>query len=45
MPPGMGGSLPDQEYLDIVAFALKANGVDLSGKSITPDTLSALGLH
>jgi cytochrome c len=45
MPPGMGGSLPDQDYLDIVAFALKANGVDLRGKTITPDTLSGLRLR
>jgi cytochrome c len=45
MPPGMGNSLPEQDYLDVVAFALKANGVDLTGKSITPDTLSGIVLH
>jgi len=45
MPPGMGNSLPEQDYLDIVAFDLKANGVDLTGKTITPDTLSAIVLH
>jgi cytochrome c len=45
MPPGMGNTLSVQEYLDIIAFDLKANGVDLSAKSITPDTLSAIVLH
>jgi cytochrome c len=45
MPPGMGNSLPEQDYLDIVAFDLKANGVDLAGKTITPDTLSTIVLH
>jgi cytochrome c len=45
MPPGMGNSLPDQEYLDIVVFSLKTNGVDLGGRTITTDALSALGLH
>lgn len=45
MPPGMGDTLPAQDYLDIIAFDLKANGVDLSGKSITPDTLSTIVLH
>ena len=41
----MGGSLEDQEYLEIVVFAVRANGVDLSGKSITPDSLVTIGLH
>ena len=45
MPPGMGNSLSEQEYLEIVVFDLKANGVDLSGKSITPDTLAVIGVH
>ena len=29
MPPGRGGSLSDEEYLAILAFDLKANGVTL----------------
>jgi cytochrome c len=45
MPPGMGDTLPAQDYLDIMAFDLKANGVDLTGKSITPDSLATFVLH
>ena len=29
MPPGKGGSLPADQYWDILAFDLHANGVDL----------------
>ena len=29
MPPGKGGSLPADQYWDIVAFDLHANGIDL----------------
>lgn len=29
MPPGQGGSLSDSEYLAIIAFDLKANGITL----------------
>ena len=29
MPPGQGGSLSDDEYLAIIAFDLRANGIDL----------------
>jgi cytochrome c5 len=45
MPPkGPKPSL--DQYLDILAFDLKANGVDLSGKPpLTPDTLSAIVIH
>jgi cytochrome c len=45
MPPGMGNTLPVEDYLDIIAFDLKANGVDLNGKSITSDTAAAIVLH
>jgi cytochrome c len=45
MPPGMGGSLSDQEYLEIVVFDLKANNIDLAGQTITPDGLSYIGLR
>lgn len=30
MPADAPGSLPTQDYLDVVAFALDANGVDLN---------------
>ena len=29
MPPGQGGSLPTEDYLAILAFALRANGITL----------------
>jgi cytochrome c len=45
MPPGMGGTLADQDYLDIVAFALMANGVDLSRRAITLDALAGLAVR
>jgi len=45
MPPKGPKPTLDQ-YLNILAFDLKANGVDLSGKpALTPDSLSAIVLH
>lgn len=45
MPPKGPKPTLDQ-YLDILAFDLKANGVDLSGKPpLTPDNLSAIVIH
>ena len=44
MPP-TGDKLAEGQYLDILAFDLKANGVDLTGKMISPETLSAIVLH
>jgi hypothetical protein len=44
MPPKGPKPTLDQ-YLSILAFDLKANGVDLTGKSITPDGLAAIVLH
>ena len=37
MPPGMGGSLSDQTYADIVAFILSVNGVEPSGEDLPGD--------
>jgi mono/diheme cytochrome c family protein len=45
MPAKAPNSLPEADYLAIVAFDLQANGVDLTGKTITPDSLSAIVLH
>jgi mono/diheme cytochrome c family protein len=45
MPPKGPKPTLDQ-YLDILAFDLKANGVDLSGKPpLTPENLSAIVIH
>jgi cytochrome c len=44
MPPN-AAKLTQDQYLDIMAFDLKANGVDLTGKTITPDSLKAIVLH
>jgi len=45
MPPKGPKPTLDQD-LAILAFALKANGVDLSGKpALTPDNLSAIVIH
>ncbi|MGZ5252490.1 MAG: c-type cytochrome [Caldimonas sp.] len=45
MPPKKGGSLTTDEYYAILAFDLKANGVDVSGKKIDPTTAAAIKLH
>ena len=34
MPPNKGGSLSTEEYLAILAFDLKANGIDLGDKKL-----------
>jgi cytochrome c5 len=45
MPP-KGPKPTLEQYLEILAFDLKANGVDLTGKPpLTPDTLSAIVIH
>ncbi len=31
MPPGQGGSLPDQTYTDLVAFIMQENGAEHAG--------------
>jgi cytochrome c len=45
MPPKNPGSLSDEEYAAIIAFDLKANGVDLGGKRIDATTASSFVLH
>ncbi len=41
MPPGKGNSLPADQYWDILAFDLHANGVDLP-KPLTPELAKTL---
>src|SRR5436309_8775380 len=38
MPPGMGGSLGRETYLDLVAFLLEANGAGPGNQPLTPET-------
>jgi mono/diheme cytochrome c family protein len=45
MPPTKPGSLTDDEYAAIIAFDLKANGVDLGGKKIDSTTARTFILH
>ena len=45
MPANKPGSLTADQYYDILAFDLKANGVDVSGKKIDPTTAAAIKLH
>ena len=45
MPP-KGPKPTVEQYLDILAFDLKANGVDLTGKpALTPDNLASIVIH
>jgi cytochrome c len=45
MPAAKPGSLSADEYYAILAFDLKANGVDVSGKKIDPTTAAQITLH
>ncbi len=45
MPGDDPGSLSDEDARAIVAFDLKANGVDLTGKDVSDETLAAIALH
>ena len=45
MPANKPGSLKTDEYYDILAFDLKANGVDVTGKKIDPQTAAEIKLH
>jgi mono/diheme cytochrome c family protein len=45
MPPQQGGSLSQSEYDAILAFDLKANGVDLTGKQVNADSAASFVLH
>jgi len=44
MPPKKGGSLADDEYVAILAFDLKANGVTLE-KPLDGDVAATINLH
>jgi len=45
MPPNKGGSLKPEEYEAILAFDLKANGVDVTGKHVDASTAATFVLH
>jgi polar amino acid transport system substrate-binding protein len=45
MPAKKPGSLTADQYYDILAFDLKANGVDVSNKKIDPMTAAEIKLH
>ena len=45
MPANKPGSLTADQYYAILAFDLKANGVDVSGKKIDPKTAAEIKLH
>jgi cytochrome c len=45
MPANKPGSLTADQYYAILAFDLKANGVDVSNKKIDPKTAAEIKLH
>ncbi len=45
MPPNKAGSLTDEQYAAIMAFDLKANGVDLGGKKLGTTNAATFVLH
>jgi cytochrome c len=45
MPANKPGSLEADEYYAILAFDLKANGVDVTGKKIDPTSAAQIKLH
>jgi len=45
VPPSAPGKLSDQEYWAILAFDLKANGVDLGGKKLDASSAPGVVLH
>jgi len=42
MPPGAGGSLPDQTYINLAAFILDANGARPGNDALTPASAVAI---
>jgi mono/diheme cytochrome c family protein len=42
MPPNNPGGLPEQDYWSILAFDLKANGIDLGDKPLDANTAAGL---
>jgi hypothetical protein len=45
MPGDAPSSLTDEEYVDVLAFDLKANGVDLSPGHLDAEKAETLVLH
>jgi cytochrome c len=45
MPANKPGSLSAEQYYEILAFDLKANGVDVKGKTIDPKSAADIKLH
>lgn len=45
MPARSPGSLTDEQYAAILAFDLKANGIDLGGKQVDTTTAASFVLH
>jgi cytochrome c len=45
MPPDAPGSLSDDDYWAILAFDLRANGVDSEGKKVDGSTAGSFTLH
>jgi len=43
MPPGAGGSLPDQTYINVVAFILDANSAQPGDRALTTESAAAIG--
>jgi hypothetical protein len=44
MPGNNPGSLKSNEYLDIISFALQANGIKPDGKPLTPASAKEIKL-
>lgn len=44
MPADKPGSLKEAEYLDIISFALMANGIKADGKALTPASAEEIKL-
>src|SRR5260370_36239374 len=42
MPPGAGGSLPDQTYINLAAFILDANGARPGNQALTAASTAAI---
>ena len=45
IPANKPGSLSDSDYAAVVAFALKANGVDLEDRAVTPGSAAYFVIH
>lgn len=45
MPPGQAGKLTEEQYWNILAFDLKANGVDLGSTHLDATTAPSVVIH